>query len=361
MDKVYLILSNGMVFEGRSFGASGDVTGELVFSTGMGGYIETLTDPSYAGQIILQTFPLIGNYGMIEEDIEGICAAHGYVVRECCETPSNFRCQYNLSQFLKEHNICGICGIDTRFITRIIREQGIMNARICPEIPAHMQPLQDYQAKNLISEVSTPDIQIYPSETGQTDYHVVLLDYGTKKSWIQALCRRGCQVTVYPFNATAGTILNQHPDGILLSNGPGNPSENTACIEQIQQLVGKIPLFGIGLGHQMLALAHGAKITALKYGHHGANHPVHEVKGNRTFITQQNHRYAVNAESLTSQGTAEVSFIHANDHTCAGLLYPDENCFSVQFYPDIYDGPGNTAFLFDHFIAMMGGMEHAQR
>ena len=358
MDKAYLVLSNGMVFEGKRFGAEGSTVGELVFTTGMCGYIETLTDPSYAGQIILQTFPLIGNYGMIETDFEGDCAARGYVVREWCEVPSNFRCQYDLDTYLKEKGICGIYGIDTRYITRVIREHGVMNAMICSEIPADRKALQAYQVKGVVAEVSCKKPQVYPSTAEATWYHVALLDYGAKKNIIRELCKRGCEVTVFPQDTSAEELLATHPDGIMLSNGPGDPEENVYCIEQLKKLLGKIPMFGICLGHQLLALAHGGKTIKLKYGHRGVNQPVKEQNGTRTFITSQNHGYAVVGESL--KGLGEISFVNANDQTCEGMDYPNEQCFSVQFHPEACSGPKDTSFLFDRFIAMMGGKEHAQ-
>ncbi len=357
MEKAYLVLRNGMVFEGSRFGAEGSAIGELVFTTGMGGYIETLTDPSYAGQIILQTFPLIGNYGMIETDFEGSCAARGYVVREWCDAPSNFRCEYDLDTFLKKQGICGICGIDTRLVTRIIRESGVMNAMICSEVPEDLTPVEQYAVAGVVAEVSCSEPEVFQPE-GQPLYRVVLMDYGAKHNIVRELLKRGCAVTVLPQDTTAENVLALSPDGVMLSNGPGDPAENLFCISQLQKLLGRVPMFGICLGHQLLALAHGGETVKLKYGHRGTNQPVKEVNGSRTFITSQNHGYAVVSESLTGKGI--LSYVNANDLTCEGMDYPEEQCFSVQFHPEACGGPKDTAFLFDRFIAMMGGKKHAE-
>ena len=258
----YLVLSNGRVFEGTRIGAPGDSVGELVFTTGMVGYPETLTDPSYAGQIVMQTFPLIGNYGMIESDFEGKSAVRGYVVRECCDHPSNFRTDYDLDTFLKQNGICGLCGVDTREITRIIREEGVMNAVICDEIPADLSAVQSYAVRGVVAEVSCTVPRVYPAE-GAERFRVTLIDYGAKRNIIRSLCARGCTVTVVPQDTTAAEILAAHPDGVMLSNGPGDPAENTACIAEIAQLIGRVPVFGICLGHQLAALAMGAQTTKL--------------------------------------------------------------------------------------------------
>ncbi len=354
----FLVLSNGRVFEGKRIGAAGDSIGELVFTTGMEGYIETLTDESYAGQIVIQTFPLIGNYGIIEEDFEGKSAVRGYIVREECETPSNFRCNYPLDEFLKKNNIPGLCGLDTRALTRMLREEGTMNAMICDTVPEVLDALKNYAVRGVVAEVSRKEPAVYPAE-GETRFRVTLLDYGAKNNIIRSLTKRGCEVTVVPQNTSAEDILAGDPDGIMLSNGPGDPEENTYCIEQIRKLIGKKPIFGICLGHQLTALAMGGKTVKLKYGHRGANQPVKEVDGTRTYITSQNHGYAVVSDSLGKE--ARVTFINANDKSCEGVEYPLLDCFTVQFHPEACGGPKDTDFLFDRFIEKMKGADYAAR
>ena len=353
----YLVLSNGTVFEGERIGAPGSRIGELVFTTGVIGYLETLTDPSYAGQIVIQTFPQIGNYGVIEEDFEGEPAAVGYVVRELCEYPSNFRSQYDLDTFLKNKNIPGICGVDTRELTRILRDEGVMNAMICDEMPEDLSKITNYRIRDAVKQVSRKRTEMF-RPTGKTLYRVVLIDYGAKRNIIRSLLNRGCEVIVVPQDMPAQEILRADPDGIMLSNGPGDPQENKYCIEQIRSLIGKKPLFGICLGHQLAALAMGGKTAKLKYGHRGANQPVKEVDGNRTYITSQNHGYTVLSESLGD--VARLTFVNMNDLSCEGLEYPGKNCFTVQFHPEACAGPCDTSFLFDRFIAMMGGKENAE-
>ena len=348
----YLVLSNGAVFEGQRIGAEGNSIGELVFTTGVVGYLETLTDPSYAGQIVMQTFPLIGNYGVIEEDFEGICAVKGYVVRELCDTPSNFRAQYELDRFLKDRGVPGICGVDTRQLTRIIREEGVMNAIICDEIPADLAAVQSYRVQGVVPAVSCKAPQFYPA-TAPKKYNITLIDYGEKRGILRALRARGCDVTVVPHDTTAEAILKSGADGVMLSNGPGDPKENTFEIAQIKQLIGKLPVFGICLGHQLTALAMGGDTVKLRYGHRGANQPVKELFGTRTYITSQNHGYAVVAESLGDKGV--VSFINANDGSVEGVHYPERKCFTVQFHPEACAGPIDTGFLFDRFLALIGG------
>ena len=353
MDKAYLVLENGIVFEGKAFGAKTDCAiGELVFTTGVVGYIETLTDPSYAGQIITQTYPLIGNYGIIPEDFEGQAMAKGYVVREWCETPSNFRSQGNVDEFLKERGIPGICGIDTRQLTRILRESGVMNAAICSKAPESLDAIRSYAVTGVVAACSGKERTVHPPER-ETKYRVALLDYGAKQNIVRELCARGCEVTVLPQDTSAEEILSLNPDGLMLSNGPGDPAENVYCIGELKKLVGRLPIFGICLGHQLLALAMGGRTTKLKYGHRGANQPVTDLIGIHTYITSQNHGYAVISESVA--GVGRVLFENANDHTCEGVEYPDHKCFSVQFHPEACSGPLDTKFLFDRFIDMMGG------
>lgn len=355
MSKAYLVLSDGTVYAGEGFGADAPGLGELVFTTGMEGYIETLTDPSYAGQIILQTFPLIGNYGMIEADFEGACHARGYVVREWCDAPSNFRCEYDVERFLKDRGIPGICGVDTRAITRRIREQGVTNALICRTIPKDLSEIARYAVTGVVEEVTCSAPTVHPAQ-GALLHRVALIDYGAKCNIIRELQKRGCEVTVFPASTPAEALLEQHPDGVMLSNGPGDPGENAFCIEQIRKLLGKLPVFGICLGHQLTALATGGETRKMKYGHRGANQPVREIGGSRTYITSQNHGYAVVPESV-AQGV--IRFVNANDGTCEGIDYPDLNAFTVQFHPEACSGPRDTSFLFDRFMDMMGGGIHA--
>jgi len=348
--KAFLVLSDGSVFEAQRFGANTDSIGELVFTTGMCGYIETLTDPSYAGQIVMQTFPLIGNYGIIEEDFEGNCAVKGYVVRDWCDAPSNFRCEYDLDKFLKDRKVPGLYGVDTRELTRIIREHGVMNAKICSKIPEDLEPIKTYAVKGVVAEQSRKTPEVIPA-VGEKKYSVALMDYGAKNNIAGELSRRGCEVTILPQDTSAKKILDLNPDGVMLSNGPGDPEENTYCIAQIKKLLGKVPMFGICLGHQLTALATGGKTYKLKYGHRGGNQPVREVGGSRTYITSQNHGYAVDSDSL--KGVGKVIFENANDLTCEGVEYPGKNCFTVQFHPEARSGPHDTSFLFDKFISMM--------
>ena len=347
----YLVLADGQVFQGLRFGAGADSLGELVFTTGMCGYVETLTDPSYAGQIVLQTYPLIGNYGVIPEDFEGDCRVKGYVVREPCEHPSNFRSEGDLDGFLKERNIPGLYGVDTRQLTRIIRESGVMNACICDRVPSDLSALRDYAVTGVVEAVTRKAPCVCEAQ-GETRFRVALLDYGAKNNISRELQKRGCAVTVFPADTPAEAILGSGADGVMLSNGPGDPAENVYQIEQIQKILGKVPLFGICLGHQLTALAAGGRTYKLKYGHRGANQPVRDLSGPRTYITSQNHGYAVDGDSVKA---GHVSFANANDGTCEGMDYPGLGAFTVQFHPEARGGPHDTAFLFDRFVELMKG------
>ena len=353
MKKGYLVLQDGQVFEGVRFGAEADTVGELVFTTGMCGYIETLTDPSYAGQIVMQTYPLIGNYGIIREDFEGACCVKGYVVREWCASPSNFRTDCDLDTFLKEQGVPGLCGVDTRELTRIIREHGVMNACICDEVSADLAEVKRYAVTGVVEAVTCGQAQVCPAE-GEEALRVSLIDYGAKRNIIRELQKRGCTVTVLPATVSAEEVLAANPDGVMLSNGPGDPAENVYQIEQIQKLLGKVPLFGICLGHQLTALAAGGSTYKLKYGHRGVNQPVRDLNGVRTYITSQNHGYAVDSDSVK---VGRVSFANANDGTCEGIDYPDLRAFTVQFHPEACTGPKDTSFLFDRFVNLMKGGE----
>lgn len=356
--KVYIVLEDGHIFEGKRFGAEGEALGELVFTTGMGGYTETLTDPSYYGQIVMQTFPLIGNYGIMEEDFESDKSyVSGYVVREWCELPSNFRTEYDLDTFLKKQGIVGVYGVDTREITRIIREKGVMNAKIVSSVDKiDYDEIKAYKIVDAVKSVSCN--KKYTVSDGEAKYKVALLDYGAKKNIVRELVARGCEVTVFPYDTSAEEIIKTNPDGIMLSNGPGDPEENIVPIENIKELAGKFPIFGICLGHQLTALAMGGKTMKLKYGHRGVNQPVKQLETGRTYISSQNHGYAVVADSLDRRYARE-SFINANDGTCEGMEYRSKQIFTVQFHPEACSGPKDTKFLFDRFISMMGGKNNA--
>ena len=364
-----LILADGTIFKGESLGAEGITTGETVFTTGMTGYFETLTDPSYFGQIVTQTFPLIGNYGVIPEDAESRKSfVKGYIVRNLCEMPSNFRCKENLDSFLKEQNIIGIKGIDTRKLTKILRETGVMNGIIASgkeelkiekilenntEKSKFLEQIKSFKIENAVKSVSRTSIEKPNAENAKK---IVLWDFGAKQNIQRELEKRGFSVFVVPYNTTFKEILNFSPDGIMLSNGPGDPSENTAIINEIKNACdyGKIPIFGICLGHQMLALANGAKTEKLKYGHRGGNHPVKDLQSGRVYISSQNHGYAVKNETIPKN--AELSFVNCNDGTCEGIAYKNIPAFSVQFHPEACGGPHDTNFLFDSFIKMINAL-----
>ncbi|MDE7362688.1 MAG: carbamoyl phosphate synthase small subunit [Oscillospiraceae bacterium] len=357
--KAALVLADGTVFEGKAFGAEGSVIGEIVFTTAMTGYQETLTDPSYCGQIVTQTFPLIGNYGVNKIDPESNgSAVSGYIVRECCDAPSNFRCEGDLDGYLKGLNIVGICDIDTRRLTRIIRESGVMNGAIVSgkfDKDKLLGDIRAYKVGEVVSKVSVKEKEYYPAENGK--YNVVLMDYGYKFNIRRELVKRGCNVTVMPYNATADEIKALNPDGIMLSNGPGDPADNIASINTLKKLIpAKIPTFGICLGHQLLALANGAKTEKLKYGHRGGNQPVKDLALDKTFITSQNHGYAVIGDSVP-ESAGKVSHINGNDGTCEGVRYTNAPAFTVQFHPEACGGPHDTSYLFDEFIKLMGKLE----
>lgn len=355
--KAYLMLADGQIFEGRSFGAKGTVIGEVVFTTGLTGFQETLTDPSYYGQIVTQTFPLIGNYGVNHEDNESSRSyVSGYIVREWCNAPSNFRCDGNVNDFLEQHNIIGINNIDTRRLTRIIRETGVMNGVITTEDVYSkkdelLEQIRAFSVKNAVKSVTNSETITYPAENKK--FKVVLFDFGYKRNIRQELIKRGCEVIVVPADTTAETVKEIAPDGIMFSNGPGDPAENVEIIENIKEIekLG-IPIFGICLGHQLMALANGGKTEKLKYGHRGANQPVIDLKSGLTYVTSQNHGYAVVGDSISPE-IGKVSHINANDKTCEGIRYTAVNAFTVQFHPEAHGGPLDTDYLFDEFVKNM--------
>ena len=342
----YLILENGMKFLGKSFGARGEITGEIVFTTGMTGYLETLTDPSYYGQIILQTFPLIGNYGVIPQDFESEnVGARAYIVKHPCQGPSNFRSEGSLDTFLKERGIIGIYGLDTREITRIIRKSGVMNGKITTSVPTEADILEakGYRVIDVVSKVSQGGVRKMGNGGG---LRVALMDFGAKAGIAKALVARGCEVYIFPYNATAKEIMEVAPDGVMLSNGPGDPADpaNACIIDTIKELFkNDVTIFGICLGHQLMALANGYDTRKLKFGHRGANQPVKDTITGRVYITSQNHGYEVVADG--------GSFVNVNDSSCEGLDYGKS--FSVQFHPEACGGPLDTSFLFDRFIERM--------
>lgn len=353
--KVYLTLQNGKQFVGKRFGADGDIVGELVFTTGMTGYLETLTDPSYYGQIVTQTFPLIGNYGIIPQDAESDKpVVRAYIVREKCDEPSNFRSEGTLDDYLKKNNVIGLYGIDTRELTKIVREAGVMNASITSKPVKDFSALNSYKIVNAVNSVTSKEVEYFGDEKG---YRVVVWDFGAKRNIIRSLIKRGCYCIKVPAFYTAEQILALNPDGLMLTNGPGDPAENTGIIENLKKLAGKLPIFGICLGHQLFALAMGGKTRKMKYGHRGANQPVKFLETGRVFITCQNHGYEVISSSLEGKGA--LSFVNANDNTCEGFDYPDINAYTVQFHPEACGGPHDAAFLFEKFIKNMKESKNA--
>ena len=342
---IYLILANGTIFEGKNFGAAGEVTGEVVFTTGMTGYLETLTDPSYYGQIVIHTFPLIGNYGIIPSDFESkSVGAKAYIVKYPCQDPSNFRSEGSLGTFLCDKGIIGLHGIDTRKLTKIIRDNGVMNGKITANKPnlSDISEIEAYSIQNPIAAVSVKTVSTF----GDGPLKVALLDFGAKKSIGDNLVIRGCKVWQFPYNATAEEILAINPDGIMLSNGPGDPADfaNIPIIETLRHLMKSgVPIFGICMGHLLLAIANGYTTKKLKFGHRGANQPVMDVSTGRVYITSQNHGYTV--------VTDNASMINVNDKTCEAIDYGKS--FSVQFHPEAHCGPQDTGFLFDKFIDKM--------
>ncbi len=345
-----LTLEDGTRFEGQSFGAQSDITGEVVFNTGMTGYQEVLTDPSYCGQIVTMTYPLIGNYGVNDIDPESAKPqVSGFIVREVCSQPSNWRSEGGLDQYLKDHGIAGLAGIDTRALTRIIREKGTMRGIITQDEPTQQQlsSMRSFVCGMPVDQVTCA--QKYEYCGGELK--VAVLDFGLKRNIVRSLKKRGCAVTVFPARTSAQEILSGGFDGIMLTNGPGDPKENAEVIENVKQLIGRKPIFGICLGHQLLALAMGADTEKLKYGHRGANHPVKDLGKDRVYITSQNHGYTVIENTLPDGCT--VSHRNWNDGTVEGISYTDHDMFTVQFHPEASPGPEDTAYLFDEFLCRM--------
>ncbi|MCF2553664.1 carbamoyl phosphate synthase small subunit [Faecalicatena contorta] len=353
--KAFLILEDGTVFTGTSIGSAREMISEIVFNTSMTGYLEVLTDPSYAGQAVVMTYPLIGNYG-VTPDMESKKAwPDGYIVRELSRMPSNFRCTGTLEDFLKEQDIPGIAGVDTRALTKILREKGTMNGMITTnenyDLEEILPKLKAYTVGDVVSKVTCKEKYVLPGD----GYKVALMDFGAKNNIAKSLVQRGCEVHVYPADATAEEIISSNPDGIMLSNGPGDPETCVSIIEEIRKLYHTdIPIFAICLGHQLMALANGAKTYKLKYGHRGGNHPVKDLSSGRVYISSQNHGYAVDYDTV-DKSIAEEAFVNVNDGTNEGLTYTGKRIFTVQFHPEACPGPQDSGYLFDRFLDMMKG------
>lgn len=353
MTKRQLILEDGTVFTGKGFGSDTVTSGEVVFNTGMTGYQEVISDPSYCGQIVMMTYPLIGNYGINRDDFETVTPfIHGFVVKELCEHPSNFRSDETLSDYLKANNIPGIYGIDTRKLTKIIRKHGTMKAMIV-NADTSIEEIVDkvnktpYQT-NQVELTSTIKPYVVPGR----GVRIVLVDFGMKHGILRELTKRDCHITVVPYNYGADNILRLKPEGIMLTNGPGDPKDVPESIEMVQNVVGEIPLFGICLGHQLLALACGADTEKMKFGHRGANHPVKDLEKNKTYMTSQNHSYAVTHKSII-QTDIILTQKALNDDTVEGIRHSIYPAFSVQYHPESSPGPEDTNKLFDEFLQMI--------
>lgn len=358
--KAFLILEDGHVFTGRSIGSTREAVSEIVFNTSMTGYLEVLTDPSYAGQAVVMTYPLIGNYGICYEDMESERPwVDGFIVRELSRMPSNFRCEDTIQNFLEKNDIPGICGIDTRALTKILRESGTMNGMITTnenyDMDEVMKKLKAYSTGDEVSKVTCREKSVLPGD----GYKVALLDLGAKRNIARSLNERGCEVTIYPSFTTAEEIIASNPDGIMLSNGPGDPKACAKVIQEIRKLYETdLPIFAICLGHQLMALATGADTFKLKYGHRGGNHPVKDMETGRVYISSQNHGYAVNPDSLDPK-VAVPAFTNVNDGTNEGLKYVGKNIFTVQYHPEACPGPQDSRYLFDRFLKMMEEKKNA--
>ncbi|KKB39278.1 carbamoyl phosphate synthase small subunit [Bacillus thermotolerans] len=351
--KKQLILEDGTILVGKGFGSEGDTVGEVVFTTGMTGYQEVLSDPSYCGQIVTFTYPLVGNYGINRDDFETIQpAVKGLIVKEAAEYPSNFRSEMSLNEYLKMKNIPAISGIDTRKLTRVIRQHGTLKGAIVSINENAEEVIHRLRAtvlpKDQVDQVSTKSAYPNPGR----GYRVVLMDFGMKHGILRELNNRDCDVVVVPHDTTAEEILQFKPDGIMLSNGPGNPKDVPHAIETVRELIGQVPIFGICLGHQLFALASGADTFKLKFGHRGSNHPVKDLATGKTALTSQNHSYAVNEETLKNT-ELEVTHVALNDGTIEGVAHKVYPAFSVQYHPEASPGPEDDNHLFDRFINMM--------
>lgn len=352
--KAFLILEDGTVFTGTSIGSKKEIISEIVFNTSMTGYLEVLTDPSYAGQAVCMTYPLIGNYGICHEDQESLRPwPDGYIVRELSRIPSNFRCEDTIQNFLKRYDIPGIAGIDTRALTKILREKGTMNGMITTNADYKLEEvlpkLKAYTTGRVVERVTCEEKKVLKGSGPK----VALMDFGAKDNIARSLNKRGCQVTIYPAFTKAEEILGDDPDGIMLSNGPGDPKECTSIIEEIKKLYdSQVPVFAICLGHQLMALATGADTRKMKYGHRGGNHPVKDLETGRVYISSQNHGYMVDTDTLNPQ-VAVPAFENVNDKTNEGLKYIGKNIFTVQFHPEACPGPQDSGYLFDRFMKMM--------
>lgn len=361
--KAYLILEDGSVWQGESVGASGTAVSEIVFNTSMTGYLEVLTDPSYAGQSVVMTYPLIGNYGETPDMESKRAWPKALIVRELSRTSSNFRRTGELSDFLISQNVIGISGLDTRALTKKLRECGTMNGMITTQkewSDQHMKAMEkirSYSVGDVVEETTCRKAYTLLPENGEgkMSRRVALLDLGAKDNIARSLQKRGCTVDIYPSWTTAKEILSGNPDGIMLSNGPGDPAQCVGVIRQIRKLYeSSVPVFAICLGHQLMALATGAKTKKLKYGHRGGNHPVRDISTGRVYISSQNHGYVVDTDSL-DPSVAVPAFVNVNDGTNEGLAYTGKNIFTVQFHPEASPGPKDLDFLFDRFMDMMDG------
>jgi len=350
----FLILENGTVFTGRSIGSEQEVISEIVFNTSMTGYLEVLSDPSYAGQAVVMTYPLIGNYGINKDDMESRRAwPDGFIVREAARMPSNFRSQGTLRDFLTEQGITGICGIDTRALTRILREAGTMNGMITTNENFDLQEvlprIREYKQENVVGRTTCLKPRVLPG----SGYRVALMDFGAKENIARSLNQLGCEVHIFPAYTTAREVLEINPDGIMLSNGPGDPKDCGSIISEVRNLSNSgVPIFAICLGHQLMALAHGADTVKLKYGHRGGNHPVKDLETGKVYISSQNHGYVVQQETMDPE-IAVPSFINVNDRTNEGMSYLKKPVYTVQFHPEACPGPRDSHFLFERFLHMM--------